>query len=762
MMTIRRTMILTSALLAGTSLPVVARAQDATAQSDAAASGTSSETGVEEIIVTAERREGRLQDTPISITAISASGLEARGIRDLKGLDIATPNLQLNSGRPDGGGSAASATIRGVGQNDFQFPNDPGVGMYVDGVYLARTLGGLMSIVDIERVEVLRGPQGTLFGRNTIGGAINIVTQAPTNDFNGKISLTYGSFNRVEAKGSLNVPLIDGKLAARLTAGVIKADGIGKQIPTGVELADEDRQIVRFALRGTPSDDVTIDLAFDYTHQRQHGGALFFIPEFPSSAGLIEGLFNPVLADMQNTQLGLPAGSRFDGRWASPSRYDNFGTAPMRDWLDSGGASLTVKWDVDDNLTLKSITAARALKARISNDLDLSPYSVIDTDDTQHQEQYSQELQAYGSLADGRLDYLLGAYYFKEIARDENFIPILPGTLNAFGFEISQKANLGLNVNNYAFFGQVSYKLLDNLKLTVGVRQNHESKRFTRMFTHIQGGDVFIPFQELTASWNSFTPKFGLDWKPSDDILVYASYAQGFKSGGWNPRPIGANTGSTPFGPEKIKTYEVGVKTQVDRRLTLNLAGFHSIYSDIQLQALTTDSSGALISDTRNAGRSSIWGAEVELVARPVPEASIQISGSYLGNKYTDLNFGTDVQIANKLPDAPQWTLSVGADYRFDIPGLGRLTPRIDAAYRSKTYKDGLNSPAITQPGYWLANARIAFVPAGLAGFELQAYATNLFDQHYINYGQDVKIQGYAIAGYGRPREVGLTAKYSF
>lgn len=768
-MKVQRDVLMVGALLTGMGLPFGANAADASARNSVGeaaaqqANDPQDSVGVEEIIVTAERRESRLQDTPIAITAISAAGLEARGIRNFGSLDAAVPNLQLNNGRPDGGGSAASATIRGVGQNDFQFPNDPGVGTYVDGVYLARTIGGLMSIVDVERIEVLRGPQGTLFGRNTIGGAISITTQAPTNEFGGVVSLTYGSYDRIEAKASINVPLIDGKLAARISGGVIKADGYGKQILTSIDLADEDRQIVRVALRATPSDDVTIDFSADYTRQRQNGGAMYFIPDFPSSSGLVENLFNPVLADIQNAGLGLPAGTRYDERWQSDNPYRNYGTAPQRDWVDAGGASLTIKWDVSDALTFKSITAGRALKARISNDLDHSPYTIVHTDDRQHQEQYSQELQVYGSLLDDRMDYLIGSYYFKEIARDHNIVPIFPGTLSVFGFEISQVSNTGLNVNNYAFFGQFGYKLTDALKVSVGVRQNHESKRFSRKFTHLEGGDVFIPYQELTAAWNSFTPKLGLDWKVSEDALLYASFSKGFKSGGWNPRPIGANTGAAPFGPEKIRTYEFGAKTQwFDNRLTLNMAAFHSIYTDIQLQALTTDGSGALISDTRNAGRSNIWGGEVELVARPVPEASIQISAGYLTNKYTALNFGTEVEITDKLPDAPKWSFAFGADYRFELAGLGTLTPRIDVAYRSKTFKDSLNSPAITQPGYWLVNGRLAFKPAGLDGFEFQLFGTNLFDKRYISYGQDVKINGFAHAGYGRPRELGVSAKYRF
>lgn len=749
-------------VLASTATSSVLAQNATTADSGAAAQADKPGAQLEEVIVTAQRREGRLQDTPISVTALTATALEARGVRNLSGLDAYTPNLQLNNGLPAGGGSAAAATIRGVGQLDFQFPNDPGVGMYIDGVYLARSLGGLMSVVDVERIEVLRGPQGTLFGRNTIGGAISITTVAPSDEFEGSASLTYGSYDRVEAKGSVNVPLIDGKLAARLTAGYISADGIGEQIPTGLELGNEDRQVVRLAVRGTPSDDFTIDFAADYTRQRQNGGALFFIPNLPSTAGIIEGLFNPVLAPIQNAQFGLPAGSIFDQRWASPDRYDNYGTAPQRDWYDGGGISLTSKWDISDALTLKSITAARALKAEIYTDLDLTPYDIVGTQDHQHDEQYSQELQAYGSLLDSRVDYLLGVYLFREVARSHNTISFFPGTLQIAGFEIGQIADTGLNVTNYAAFGQVGVTIVDGLKFTVGLRQNYERKRFNRQFSHIEGGDAYIPYEVLTADWSSFTPKVGLDWKATEDVLLYASYAEGFKGGGWNPRPTTGADGANPFDPETVKTYEVGAKTQwFDRRLTLNLAGFHSNYSDIQIQTVSGLPDGTQVIETQNSGKAKIYGAELELSARPVPEASIQIGAGYLTNEYTELRPGTAVTLDDKLPDAPRWSVNFGTDYTFTLP-IGELTPRIDASYRSTTYKDSINTPQITQPGYWLTNARLAYTPAGADHFELQLYGSNLFDEKYISYGQNLSVNGVVFAGYGRPREWGLTAKYQF
>lgn len=756
-------LILIGGLLAGACMSTVAIAAQPVPEAGAGTEASaSSDVHVEEIIVTAQRRETNLQETPIAITALSGGALDARGVKNIGNLENFAPNLQINQGRPDGGGSTAAITIRGVGQNDAQFPNDPGVGLYIDGVYSARSYGGLIGLLDVERIEVLRGPQGTLFGRNTIGGAVNIVTTPPSQEFNGHINLLYGSYNRFEAKASINAPLIADKLAMRLSAAFTRADGLGEQILTGRPMANENRKVVRLALRATPSDDVTIDLVADYTHQRQNPSAGKMLTAVPSTTGLIEGLFNPVIAGIENPQIGLPANAVFDNRFVTNNRYDNFGTAPLADNLDAGGAALTVSWKATDDLTIKSITAARAYKTHIALDQDYSPYSIISTDDRQHQEQYSQELQAFGSLLDGRLRYLLGLYYFKEIARDHNDVAIVPDTLPVAGFEIAQIADLGLSATNYAAFGQLDFDLLDSLTLTVGVRQNHENKRFNRQFTHLQGGDVFIPYQVLEKSWNSFTPRLGLNWKATEDAMFYASYAQGFKGGGWNPRPTSAAAGVRPFEPESIKTAELGAKTQwLDRRLTLNVAGFYGRYKNIQLPVAYGLPDGTLVIETQNAGESEIKGLEVELLARPVREASIQIGYGYFDNKYVSIVPGASITASNRLPDAPRHTLNIGADYRFDLGEMGKLTVRGDAAYRSKAFKDAVNTPLIGQAGFWLVSGRISWTSQD-DRFGIQVFGNNLFDKKYLATGFDASTLGEMVGFYGRPREFGVQGTYKF
>lgn len=747
-------------LMAGSVMPVLAMAAEPAEKPTSDA--RQGDNQVEQIVVTAQRRETNLQDTPIAITALSSRALDARGVKNLGNIENFAPNLQINQGRPDGGGSTAAITLRGVGQNDALFPNDPGVGLYIDGVYSARAYGGLIGLVDTDRIEVLRGPQGTLFGRNTIGGAVNIVTTPPSQQFGGRVNLTYGSYNRFEAKGSINAPLIEDKLALRISAGFTRADGLGKQLTTGQPMANENRAVVRAALRATPSNDVTIDLVADYTRQRQNPAAGKLLTTVPSTTGLIQGLFNPVIAGIENAKYGLPANSIYDNRFVTSGRYDNYGTAPLADNLDSGGAALTVTWKASDALTFKSITAARAYKAHIALDQDYSPYSVIATDDRQNQEQYSQELQAFGKLLDGRFRYLVGLYYFKELGRDYNFANIVPGTLQVAGFEIAQLGDIGLNATNYAAFGQFDFDILDKLTLTVGLRQNHEHKQFNRQFTHIQGGDVFIPYQILEKSWNSFTPRVGLNWKATENAMVYASYAEGFKGGGWNPRPTSAAAGIRPFEPETIKTYELGAKTQwFDRRLTFNVAGFYSSYSNIQLPVAYGLSDGTLVIETQNAGRSHIHGLEVELAARPIREVSIQIGYGYLDNKYVSIVPGASITSSNRLPDAPKHTLNIGADYRFDLGASGSLTFRGDASYRSTVFKDAVNTPLISQPSFWLVSGRITWASAN-ERYNVQVYGTNLFDTKYLATGFDASSLGAAVGYYGRPREFGVQASYKF
>ncbi|MET0338089.1 MAG: TonB-dependent receptor plug domain-containing protein, partial [Caulobacter sp.] len=374
--------------------------------------------GIEEIVVTAQRRETRLQDTPVSITALSTEALVERGVTNLAQMTSFAPNLEIHqTNRPAGGGSAFAAYIRGVGTGDFQFPTDPGVGVYVDDVYLARSVGGLLSLEDIERVEVLRGPQGTLFGRNTIGGAINVVTTRPrtSGEVGGLLKTRLGEYGRRDYIASVNGPLVDGVLGGKLTASYLNSDGWGEQSLDGAPLSDEKRFILRGALLWTPSADTTVTLNADYTKQDQHpplGRITGFAPTGATIAKMAR--FNQYAAAPEAARLGLAPGSIVDARWVSNDVNKTYDRQPNYDDSEIGGASLVIEQRLGDNLNFKSITAGRTISAEIGVDGDHTPFSLQTSQTKLNQHQYSQEFQLSGRALDGRLNFIVGLYGFKE------------------------------------------------------------------------------------------------------------------------------------------------------------------------------------------------------------------------------------------------------------------------------------------------------------------------------------------------------------
>ena len=728
-----------------------------------AESGT--DDGLSEIVVTAERRPTRLQDTPISITALTEISLQERGVGDLRQLDQFVPNLQLNPGRPDGGGSNAQATIRGIGQQDYLFPNEPGVGTYLDGVYIARTAGGLQSLVDIEQIEVLRGPQGTLFGRNTIGGAINIVTSAPTENATGHFSATIGRYNRAELKGTLSGPLVADKLFGKFSFGEIRADGYGEQILTGHHLGNENRQVARFALRYLATGSLELTLAGDYTHQRQSGQVGTLLAVVPSTTGLIQGLFNPIVAPAIDPRLGLPAGTVFDGRFVTGDPFRNYGTRPSIDDYDTGGVSLTAEWRLSDSLKLNSISAVRGFSTHTLRDSDNSPYDIATPEDRQSGSQLSEELHLQGSAFEHHMTYLLGTYVFSERAKDAIRVLLADGTYEVTGvpaLDINEDPTLHLHTENYAAFGQATYSILPDLDLTLGLRENFEHKKFTRYAVHPDTGEVFVPLQNLYVSNSSFTPKAGLEYRLTPTELLYFSFSRGFKSGGFNPRPTSGYTDTRPFAPEKASTYEVGSKLTIpDIKGTLNLALFRTDYTDVQLPVIRAVGNSP-VTEIQNAGDSEILGGELEAAINPTRALRLQFGAGYLSNHFKRIDPASTVTRNDQLPDAPRWTLNGGAAYTIDLPDQSPLILRADASYRSLAYKNIPNTVAIAQAGYCLVNARITWEPARFNGFDVQLYVENATDRRYLTNALDVSPLGYLEGLYGMPRTFGVTVDYRY
>lgn len=785
--------LLAAALRTGVLLSTAAIAQAAQAQQDV----------IEEIIVTAQKREQSLQETPVSVTAFTAESIEARTMTNLQDINGFTPNLEINAGRPDGGASSASIYIRGVGQSDFLFPNDPGVGLYVDGVYFGRTLGGLMALSDLERIEVLRGPQGTLWGRNTIGGAVNIVTAKPQREFGFEGEVTTGSYDRIDGRLSLNVPLSD-QFLARLSGASLNADGYGRELITGKERGDENKDTVRAQALWQPSDKLELLASADYsrTDEANWAGTLLrreCVPGFSSFPGcllLVEGLYNglvipgfPGVFSGANADLGLPPGARYDNSWLTGNPFHTNGTDPSFVKNDIWGVSLTATWDVAEDLTAKSITSYRELDAKMARDGDHSPYRIVWTNDDNRQDQFSEELTFSGKFFDERLIWLAGMFYFEEHADEDNLvfilsglcpmldavgpilfpiIPFPPGFPSGCGFgpteaplDIDFDIHNEIDVTSWAGFGQGTWDFNDRWSLTFGGRYTWENKEYFQDHRFQNLLVNFVGPRLLEESWNAFTPKVGLEWKVIDEVLAYFSASRGFKSGGWSPRPTNGNEGLNPFDPEFLWSYEIGAKTSwLGNRLQLNLAGFYNDYTDIQIT--TVASVGAnLVLNVENAGEAEIYGFEMEAFALPVEHLELQAGIGYLHNEYTEIKSGATIPIDAKLPETPKWTLNLGAQYTFGLGEWGTLAVRGDGAYRSKTFKDPFNIEELIQESYWLLNSRLTYTSSD-EHWQVALYGTNLTDEEYLTNGLHEDLVGAIEGYYGRPREWGVTVSYRF
>ena len=730
--------------------------------------------GIEEIVVTARKREENLQDTPVSVTVFTAKGLDDRAISNLAGIDTFTPNLDLSNGRADGGSSTAQFYIRGVGQSDYLFPNDPGVGLYVDGVYLARTVGGMLSLDDIERIEVLRGPQGTLYGKNTIGGAVNVFTARPSDRLEGRVKATIGSFDRTDLQGTVHVPLIKDTLSSKLSMATLNRDGFVIRNFDGVDLGNEKRNVAHGKLLFTPRDDIEFLLAADYTNQRQNGAPGNLQSVFPSDTGLTEGLYNPVIAPILAAQLGLPPGSVFDDRWITGDTDTSNGTARVHDDADIWGISMTAGWSINDTTSLKSITAYREIDAQYARDSDSSPFPIISTDADMSQEQFSQELQLSGASFDGRLNWLLGVFYSEEDARELNDVNLLAGTLllpPPFGFEISLQTFAKMNTQSYAAFAHGSYQLTPALSLTAGVRYTLDDKEYLQHTTTLVTQLPVIPERNLEESWDAFSPKVGIEYHYNDNLLLYTSYASGFKSGGWNPRPTQPNTGDMPFDPEYLDTVEVGVKSAwLDRRLIANISAFFSKYDDVQITVVIASPGpdgvlgtldDGIVGDVSNAAKVELYGFELELAARPTIDWDIELSAGFLEHEYKKLDPSVPFSINNKLPDAPKWNLSLSVARHFEFGDYGLVTLRGDAGYKSSAYNEPFNFDAIKTEAYWVVNGGLIWESAN-EKWRANLTVSNIFDEEYLTNAINGNAFGYHEGYYGRPREVAFSVSRSF
>lgn len=706
------------------------------------------------IVVTARRREERLQDVPISVTAFSANDIQTTSVTNIKELGHFTPNVTIND-HSQVGNTASLIYIRGIGQDDPGIIWEPGVGMYVDGIYSGRLVGIDVDLVEVERIEVLRGPQGTLFGRNTIGGAINVVSAKPDVDagFSGAAELVTGRFDRFDGKLNLNVPVLPGKLAAKVGVASRQRDGYGRRLDfqTGEtigETGDRDATSGQLMLNWLPHDELSVLFSLDGSRVRESGAVRKLVATGqPPIIGLTNILADPDYGDV----------------FLTDSNFTNFanGKDGAND-LDVWGAGLTIEWNREDYF-VKSITSYRDMEVLSSSDEDLSIYTIIHSDFNLEQDQFSQELQLGGQSFDGRLDWLTGLFYYEEDASTDVMIDAFELASIIIGNDLSLNLLEGAKAESYAVFGQGTYSFTDRFSLTAGLRYTKDEKEVSRSRSTINTGQVVVPFGVRSDSWDDVSGRLGLEYKWTDDVMTYVSVAKGYKSGGINGRST-SDVEFVPFDPETVLTYEAGVRSELlDNQLRLNATLFFNDYNDIQFLVTGNDPvTLENITFVDNAAKADVKGFELELVAAPTSRLNFSAGIGYTDAEYTQIDPGSVLTPDTRFVSTPEWSGVVSGQYAHPFDDGSQLLGRLDYTYQSETYYDIDNSPLLIQDGYGLLRARVEFESSD-GKWVAALFGTNLTDEEYFTAGLDRAGQiGFAQVQFARPREWGASVRLRF
>ena len=746
---------------------------------------------LDEIIVTATKRATGLQDTPIAITAVSAQKLERQNIDDISEIASFTPNLTFDTTAPVSGlSSGAIVFIRGVGQTDFQLTTDPGVGTYVDGVYASRSAGGVLDVLDLERVEVLRGPQGTLFGRNTIGGAINLISKRPGDVFGGNASITAGSRSRLDISANIDIPVSD-NLRTRLSFSSKNQDGYVKGLSDDRDLGDVNRDSIRAVAEWTPSDNFKATVAIDGGRVKEQNAASKLVGitvVAPGSDTATEFAFDqdtnsvvnttrpqtpgaPTLTFLYNViDATFPGGQPFGPNFITDDLDTTFATGPNGTDLQNVGGSLTLDWQTSF-ADIKTITAFRDSTGQFARDADGSPLAVTHTNNFDYDhEQFSQELQLTGDAIDGALKWVAGAYYFNETGNDNLAVTLPQGFGTVLNFA-------SVDNESIAAYVQGTYAITDALSATGGIRYTEDDKSYTvpegggaivngfaGVFGPLGTSTPFFPAGENNEKFDDVSYKLGLDYNFGGGTLVYGSFSTGFKSGGFNTRYLVPVPSVVSFDPETLETFELGVKWQgLDNRVRANLAAFVSDYEDIQL--VVYDSGAPL---TRNAGTADIKGVEAEITAIVTEGLELSIGTGFTDAEYSEvlplsptLPAFQQVQLDTALPNTPKFTLSAAIDYEARITETGDVRFHADWAHKSSIENDAVNSPFLTSGKTDVFNASVGYVHND-GQWSLTGFVDNLSDERFITSGDSNFGIGFHEANFNRPREYGLKLRTEF
>ena len=744
----RRTFGIRASLLMGAALaasPALAQTTETPPAAPADVASVVEDQGDGDIVVTARRRAESVIDVPIAMSVVTGDQLTRTGAVDITALQDKTPNLTLQIAR--GSNSTLIAFSRGVGQQDPLWGFEPGVGLYLDDVYVARPQGAVLDIFDVERVEVLRGPQGTLYGRNTIGGAIKYVTKRLGNDYAATARASYGSYNQFDLVGQVTVPIGD-TFAIGGAIARYKRDGYGTNLTTGADQYDKDVLAARVSAEWTPTDAIFVRVAGDRTLDRS----------------------NP----RHGTRL---VGNGNDPRYAPTGNvYDTRAGIGDRNRVVAQGLSLTGEFQLSDLLTFKSISAYREGATNTVIDFDNTALPTLDVPAEYDDWQFTQELQLL--LQGDRVQGVVGLYYLNADA--SGAFDTVVGGLNLTTLTSGQ-----VKTKSYAAFGDISFDVTDKLKISGGLRYTKDDKTgtvFRRNYTGIRsprfGNANAVPGLIRTdytndRSFDQFTPRVSISYEPRKDLNLYASWGRGFKSGGFDMRGDAVFTPTTVNGyePEKITSYEVGMKGAfLDRTLFLNMAGYYSRYTDQQVTIQVPNIAGGIASFVDNAGKADIYGLEIEGRMVPSRNFSAQVSFGYTNADYkeflTFINGGTTpVDVANQrvFQNTPEFTAAASFTASTDFAG-GSLSVTPEVTLRSDYSLFEIPTPALDQDGYALVNASVNWLSDN-GRYRLGMALRNLTDERYRvgGYNFPGALFGNSIIGYyGPPRTATATFEVKF
>ena len=730
---------------------------------DAGASGV-----LEEILVTARRREENLQDVPAAVTACSSAELALRGASDITEIAQAAPSVTLEPSRATN--STLTAFIRGIGQQDPLAGFEQGVALYIDDVYVARPQGALLDIYDVERVEVLRGPQGTLYGRNAVGGAIKYVTRRLSDEAAFRAKASIGTYSQRDLVLTGSAPLSDTFRVGATLASLVR-DGYGDNLTTGDEHYNKDILAFRISAEFEPSDSVLVRLAYDKTDDDSNPVAGYRVAPAPVSG-------TPVTSDVRDTYAGAS---------------ENVSTAGINgnQNVESEGLTLSIDWELNDSWTLRSITAKREDYTESVIDFDSLEVDDFDAPVIYDNEQTSQEFQLL--FSGDRMNAVAGFYHLDASAANDFDVTLGQLGRVAFGTELTAYTGGSVDTKAWSVFADVTYDLTDDLSVSVGARYT-EDERSADIFRAQYLGAGGSPFfgnddaielavqsdYQAQRTYDDFTPRINFAYSLNDDASVYAGYSQGFKAGSFDPR--GANfltpEAEAGFEPETLDSFEVGYKaTLLDGKARANIAAFFSDYKDVQIPgSVGVDSDGDGVNDgftgaVTNAGAAEIKGIEFEGDWLISDNLSAQLSFSLLDAEYTEFIINdVDVSSDRAIQNTPETMAYLGLTYNTELMN-GSLTINGNLSHRGDIVQFEAPAPIIDQDAYTLYNLSAVWVSDD-DRWSVGLHGKNLGDE-------DVKTAGYCFGStggcavvlglednttifYGPPRTVTATVEYRF